>query len=158
MKCQCQDMGGCTLEVDEQSPHKTLCSYCDRNCTQPSLTIEKEVNPKDSLGVKKPRLSYVPPSSLIYQALAMQDGAEKYGPYNWREKKVIASIYIDAALRHINQWLDGEENADDSNKPHLGHALACLGIIVDALETGNLIDDRPKPGSASKLIKAFTKS
>ena len=49
-------------------------------------------------------------------------------------------------------WLDGEENAADSGKPHLAHALACLGIIVDAKETGNLVDDRPLPGVAAKLI------
>lgn len=114
-------------------------------------------NPKDLLGIKKVRLSLVPPASTLYQALAMEDGAVKYGPYNWRENKVIASIYIDAALRHISQWLDGEELASDSKKPHLGHALACLGIIVDAKETGNLVDDRPKTGAASDLIEKWKK-
>lgn len=109
-------------------------------------------NPKDRLGLKKVRLSLVPPSSIIYQALAMEDGAAKYGPYNWRENKVIASIYVDAAMRHLQSWFDGEECASDSKKPHLGHALACLGIIVDALETGNLVDDRPKVGAAARLI------
>lgn len=117
----------------------------------------QSTNPKDKIGIKKPRLSLVPPSSLIYQALAMQDGANKYGPYNWRAKKVSASVYIDACLRHILDWVDGEEFSSDANVPHLGHALACLGIIVDALETGNLVDDRPTSGSASKLIEKFTK-
>ena len=63
------------------------------NGAKPALGL----NPKDRLGLKKVRLSLVPPSSIIYQALAMEDGAVKYGPYNWRENKVIASIYIDAA-------------------------------------------------------------
>lgn len=115
------------------------------------------INPKDLLGLKKTRLSLVPPSSTIYQALAMEDGAKKYGPYNWRENAVIASIYVDAAKRHIDAWFDGEEFAPDSGKPHLGHALACLGIIVDALETGNLKDDRPLPGAAAKLLARFEK-
>jgi hypothetical protein len=109
-------------------------------------------NPKDLLGIKKVQLNLVPPSSIIYQALAMEDGAKKYGPYNWRENKVIASIYVAAAMRHLQQWYDGEELAADSQKPHLAHALACLGIIVDAKETGNLVDDRPLPGAASSLI------
>ena len=109
-------------------------------------------NPKDLLGIKKVQLNLVPPSSIIYQALAMEDGARKYGPYNWRQNKVIASIYVAAAMRHLHSWLDGEECASDSGKPHLAHALACLGIIVDAKETGNLVDDRPLPGSASRLI------
>lgn len=113
---------------------------------------ELGTNPKDLLGVKKVPLHLVPPSSIIYQALAMQDGAIKYGPYNWRENKVICSVYIAAAMRHLQQYLDGEELASDSKKPHLGHAMACLGIIIDAKETGNMVDDRPLPGAASKLI------
>lgn len=116
-------------------------------------------NPKDLLGIKKVQLNLVPSSSKIYQALAMEDGAEKYGPYNWRSKKVRASIYVAAALRHLEAWHDSrEELAEDSQKPHLGHALACLGIIVDALETGNLVDDRPLPGAAAKLIKRYKKN
>jgi len=114
-------------------------------------------NPKDLLGIKKVQLNLVPPSSIIYQALAMEDGAKKYGPYNWRENKVIASIYVAGAMRHLQQWYDGEELASDSQKPHLAHALACLGIIVDAKETGNLVDDRPLPGAASALIARLEK-
>ena len=114
-------------------------------------------NPKDLLGIKKVQLNLVPPSSVIYQALAMEDGARKYGPFNWRQNKVIASIYIAAALRHIYAFLDGENDAQDSKKPHLGHALACLGIIVDALETGNLVDDRPLAGNAQQLISRYEK-
>lgn len=114
-------------------------------------------NPKDLLGTKKPNISLVPMSSIIYQALAMEDGAKKYGPYNWRQNKVIASIYVDAAMRHLAQWFDGEELASDSQRPHLAHAMACIGIIIDAYETGNLVDNRPLPGAASKIIERFTK-
>lgn len=112
-------------------------------------------NPKDLIGVKKPRLSLVSPAGLLYEALAMQDGANKYGPYNWRGKKVRLSIYIDAAKRHMDSYFDGEELTRDSRVPHLGAAKACLGIIIDALETGNLIDDRPKSGVMSDLIEKW---
>jgi Domain of unknown function (DUF5664) len=116
------------------------------------------VNPKDLLGIKKVQLNLVPASSTIYQALAMEDGARKYGPYNWRANRVIASIYVAAALRHLQSWYDErEELASDSGKPHLGHALACIGILVDALETGNLADDRPLPGAAARLIAKWEK-
>lgn len=115
-------------------------------------------NPKDLLGIKKVQLNLVPASSIIYQALAMEDGAKKYGPYNWRENKVIASVYVAAAMRHLQAWYDsGEEVAEDSKRPHLGHAMACLGIIIDAKETGNLVDDRPPSGAAATLIKNWTK-
>jgi hypothetical protein len=120
--------------------------------------MSDETNPKDLLGVKKVRVSLVPPSSIIYQALAMENGGEKYGPYNFREKKVRASIYYEAAFRHLMSWFDGEECAADSGKPHLAHALACVGILVDATETGNLVDDRPKPGAAAALIEKWRKA
>ena len=117
--------------------------------------IQDSTNPKDLLGVKKVPLHLVPPSSLIYEAVAFRDGAKKYGPYNWRSKKVSAVIYIDAALRHIQAYLDGEDNAFDSGLPHLAHAKATLGVVIDALETGNLVDDRPPKGAAARLLERF---
>lgn len=121
------------------------------------IQMSDQTNPKDLLGMKKPRLSLVPPAGLVYAALAMANGADKYGPYNWREKKVQVMIYLEAAMRHILSYQDGEENAKDSGVPHLGHALACLLIIIDALETGNLIDNRPKAGPMADLIERYTK-
>ena len=118
---------------------------------------EPGTNPKDLVGVKKVQLNLVPAASMIYQAIAMEDGAQKYGPYNWRENKVLASIYLAACQRHLQQWQDGEECASDSKKPHLAHAIACLGILIDAYETGNLVDDRPTEGVASKLLQKWEK-
>lgn len=115
-------------------------------------------NPKTRFGVMKPNMFLVPPASKIYQALAMADGAKKYGPYNWRENKVTASIYLAAAQRHMDSWLDGEDTDPKSLVPHLGHAIACLGIIVDAIETGNVIDDRPQTGAAAALIDKHTRT
>lgn len=113
-------------------------------------------NPKDLIGLTKPPISLVSPIGLVHTAMAMKDGARKYGPYNWRDNKVIASIYVDAAMRHILQWNDGEERAEDSGAHHLGHAAACLFILLDALENGCLIDDRPTPGKTSEVIKRLT--
>lgn len=100
-------------------------------------------NPKDLLGVKKPSLSKIPPISLIWESLAMMDGGGKYGPYNWRAKDVVASIYVDAAKRHLDAWFEGQRCASDSGVHHLGHAKACCGILLDAEANGHLVDDRP---------------
>jgi hypothetical protein len=115
--------------------------------------MSDRTNPKDLLGVKKAPLGLVPPSFIISTSDALADGAAKYGAYNYRETDVRATVYLNAALRHIYSWQDGEENAEDSGFSHLSHAAACLAILVDTQSTGRLIDDRPAVGAASKMLK-----
>jgi hypothetical protein len=100
-------------------------------------------NPKDLVGATKVSITKFPPVALLHAAHALMDGAEKYGPFNWRDQPIQASIYVDACERHLLAWFDGEECASDSGVHHLGHAIGCIGILLDAQETGNLIDDRP---------------
>ncbi len=111
-------------------------------------------NPKDLLGSKKPSMSKVPAIGILWETLAMMDGAGKYGPYNWRDNKVVASIYVDACKRHLDAWLEGQRVAEDSGCHHLGHAKACLGLLLDAEATGNLIDDRPITEGSSEAYQA----
>ena len=113
-------------------------------------------NPKDLIGIKKPNIHLVPPALVIWAAKAMENGASKYGPFNWRQKKVRATIYISAAMRHLYAFLDGEDFADDSGIHHAAHAAACLGIILDARECDCLIDDRPPKGPAASLMARLT--
>lgn len=113
------------------------------NQAVPPESKASSTNPKDLIGSTKVSLSKFPAVGIVHGAHAMMDGAAKYGAYNWRAKKVGASIYVDAAMRHIAAWFEGEELAKDSQVHHLGHAIACCAILLDAQETGNLIDDRP---------------
>jgi hypothetical protein len=118
---------------------------------------EASTNPKDLLGRLKPPLHLVPQSANILEAVVFSLGARKYGgAYNWRVKPVIASIYVSAAMRHLAQWLDGQDDDAESGVSHLAHARACLGILLDALATGHLVDDRPPPGAAHALIERHT--
>jgi hypothetical protein len=115
-------------------------------------------NPKERFGKAKPNLFLVPPSAEIYLATAFQDGAVKYGPYNWRQSDVNASTYIAACKRHLASWIDGDDIDETSGVHHLAHAMACLAIILDAGECDTLHDDRPEPGFASVLIMENTKN
>lgn len=117
-----------------------------------------ETNPKDLIGITKPDLSLIPPAALVYEALAMMEGRDKYGAYNWRSKKVQAMIYLSAALRHTLAILDGEWIDPLSKKPHAGHARACYGILIDAFEGGFLIDNRPAKGPGPELIRRHTQA
>lgn len=120
--------------------------------------MTKDTNPKTQYGLAKPSPGLVPPSAILQIALAFRDGANKYGAYNWRDDPVSATTYIDAAYRHIMSWADGEERSSDANVHHLAHAAACMCILLDAQAQGTLVDDRPKAGKASEVIKAETKS
>lgn len=119
-------------------------------------TLLKSTNPKDRIGIHKPPIHLIPASALIIESMAFLDGAIKYGPYNWRKERVSASIYVGAALRHLLAWQDREELSRDARRHHLGHARACLGIILDAQAINQLVDDRPEPGAAAQLIEEFT--
>ena len=114
-------------------------------------------NPKDLVGIKKVQLGLLPAAGKIYGALAMEDGSIKYGPYNWRSNKVLMTVYLDAIERHLLALRDGENDAADSGKPHLGHIIACASILADAIEGGHLIDDRPAPGPATAVLDKYRK-
>lgn len=80
-------------------------------------------------------------------------GMLKYGRTNFRVAGVRATIYIDAALRHLGAWLECDP---DDGVPHPAAALSCLAILVDARAAGKLNDDRMVAGGYRKLVDALT--
>lgn len=99
-------------------------------------------NPKDALGAVKPQVGFIPVAAMNTVARVMELGAVKYGPYNWRSNKILLMTYAHAALRHIFAWIGGESNDPESGQPHLAHAAACMLIALDAMATGNAVDNR----------------
>ncbi len=120
-------------------------------------TEKTSTNPKDAFGRQKPGMSDIPATAIIHESLAMRHGREKYGPYNWRDKTVSLKVYVDAMYRHIMAFYDGEEFDPESGVHHLGHVRAGAGIILDAMEQGTLVDDRPTDGTASRVLAKLTK-
>lgn len=116
----------------------------------------KLTNPKDLVGSNKLHLHLFPQSAVALGSLAFLEGALKYGRSNWREAGVRASIYVDALNRHMTRWFEGEDIDPDSGIPHLGKALACIAILIDAGYAGKLEDDRMAPGGTIKAIEQLT--
>lgn len=123
----------------------------DHELEQPKKKVRLP-NPKDQIGAKKADMSVIPAVSLLHLSMAMMDGAYKYDPYNWRAAPVEARSYIAAAKRHLDTWLEGEEYSQDTQLEtteglvgvhHLGHAMACCAILLDAMAENKLIDNRP---------------
>lgn len=101
------------------------------------------MNPKDAIGQAKPCLSRLPMPVIFEVGLAMEEGAAKYGPFNWREAGIRTDVYTDAAFRHITQWIEGEDIDSDSGLSHITKAIASLVILRDGILGGNAIDSRP---------------
>jgi hypothetical protein len=108
-------------------------------------------DPKAAFGASKPNLALIPGVACAHEALALEDGAMKYGPGNWRYNEVEAMTYLAAALRHLQAYIDGERLTSDTKVHNLGAVRACCGILLDAEAQGTLKDNRPKPGKTSEV-------
>jgi len=105
--------------------------------------LKKESNPKDLAASDRLDLTLFPDTAVVYGALAMSEGSMKYGGFNYREKGIRISVYIAAVRRHLTKYYNGEWEDKKTKVPHLGSAIAGLAIIVDSVEMGKAIDDRP---------------
>ncbi|MAD95805.1 MAG: hypothetical protein CMB99_00615 [Flavobacteriaceae bacterium] len=134
--------------------HRDEDLYGERHDEKPTPAPAK--NPKTAIGRTKPAMvSVIPTASLLHLGEVMKLGATKYGPFNWRETPVPAEVYVDAAMRHLLSWFDGEDRDPESGMSHLGHVMACCAIIIDAQENGMLDDNRPKAGRVGQMIANF---
>jgi hypothetical protein len=94
-------------------------------------------------------------------SFCMYDGGVKYAPVNWRDIAVKLSIYAEAGLGHFASILDGKDYDPVTALHHAGYAMSCGAIILDALITDSLIDDRfavrrQRPGAlASRDIVGY---
>lgn len=100
-------------------------------------------NVKTAAAANKPKTSAVPPIAIMALGSAMQNGADKYGKFNWRGTEVTASVFYDAMMRHLAAWYSGENFAPDSGVHHLAHLMAGAAIVLDAEHNKVFIDDRP---------------
>lgn len=105
-----------------------------------------EENPKKAFGDAKPGIGNVPASVLQELGPAMDEGAEKYGRYNWRDTSVQAETYYNSTIRHLMQWWEGEDIDPDSGISHVTKAIAGLFVLRDAMIHEKFIDDRPQKG------------
>ena len=122
-----------------------------------SEDTRKPSNPKDKMAITRLDLSLFPSTAKAYGALAMTEGDLKYGGYNYRTAGVKASVYCSAASRHMDKWFNGEWADQKTGVPHLASALACIGVLIDAIECDKLNDDRPPSCDMDELFNKMEK-
>lgn len=104
----------------------------------------KAADPKAHL---KAPLELIPPCAAEAEAFVLYHGAvtKGRGKWNWRQPGqrchlmgMVAAIERHCLAIKRGEWLDPE-----SGKPHMAHIRAGAGIVMDAMEFGSLVDDRP---------------
>lgn len=93
-------------------------------------------------GGKAP-LSLIDPYAQMEEARVLLYGAEKYDAFNWRGG-IAYSRLLDAALRHIHAFIDGEDADPESGLPHIAHARCNLGFLLRMCLDRPDLDDRYK--------------
>lgn len=131
--------------MTKQDP-KTIFSHI-ADAIDAHFQVGKPTNPKDAIGVRKAPMSTVPGGVLAEIGVALLEGAAKYGRSNYRASGGRASVYYDAAMRHMIAWWEGEDIDAESGLSHVTKAIASLVVLRDVMMRGNLTDDRP-PASA----------
>jgi len=89
----------------------------------------------------KAPLSMIPYEALIEAARVFDFGKDKYGRDNWRGGFEWTRL-IDAALRHISEFNNGEDCDKESGYSHIGHALCCLMMLMSHIKRGYGKDNR----------------
>jgi hypothetical protein len=89
----------------------------------------------------KPPMGLLDTFALVQIARVLAFGAQKYAAHNWR-KGMEWSRMVDAMLRHILAWNDGEDNDPESGLSHLAHAGCCLMFLLNYELTHTEFDDR----------------
>jgi len=90
----------------------------------------------------KPPLALLPSAGLREIAMVQAYGALKYGTtHNFRSGMEV-SRNLSCALRHIYEYIDGNDLDNESGRHHLAHAACRLMFILQNINDDVLIDDR----------------
>jgi hypothetical protein len=91
----------------------------------------------------KPPLSLISRYANDQEALVLAFGAMKYDRWNWA-RGLAWSRVLDAALRHLTAYADGEDVDPETGLSHLAHARCCTGFLLDYIKEHPELDDRRK--------------
>lgn len=78
----------------------------------------------------KPPLSLISRTALEEEAKVMEFGKQKYGTHNWRAGMDFSRL-MDATLRHVYAFADGEDMDKETGLSHLAHARCCLAFLLE---------------------------
>ena len=130
------------------------CSVCGLNPYErlgnsviPEESYKDPVDPKQSQAVKKMNFDAVPISLLLHAQPGNQNGADKYGLYNWLQLddgSMSMSTYLNALQRHLILFRAGQDLTSDTGIHNLDSMISGLAVLRDAMLFNKVKDDRVK--------------
>lgn len=84
---------------------------------------------KDDVG--KLRLDLILPDWIEGIGKVLTHGANKYKPSSWQNVEDGINRHYSAAMRHIVAYRKGEYNDNETNQPHLYHAITNLLFVIN---------------------------
>lgn len=93
----------------------------------------------------KAPLTWIPMEALQAEAQVFRFGGNKYGRNNYK-KGMQWTRLLDAALRHIYAYANGEDKDPESGISHLAHARCSLAMVL-LYEAHKLGEDDRKEGT-----------
>lgn len=111
------------------------------------MSKNKPVDPKQSQASKKMCFDAIPISLLVRAQPASQDGADKYGAWNWlklEDGSMSLNTYLNALQRHLLLYRAGQDYTSDSGIHNLDAMISGLAVVRDAMMFNKVTDDRTK--------------
>lgn len=114
------------------------------HCSDPSpRTSEATLRPKaKTFDAGKAPLATVPRAAIDEIAHVQAYGHEKYGDFHNYRKGMEVTRNLSCALRHIRDYLNGNDADEESGRHPLGHAITRLAFVLQNIHDGTAIDDR----------------
>ena len=90
----------------------------------------------------KPMMGYILhyPSVMEIISRIMEYGALKYNEMNWKKGGKPDKEYLDAAMRHLTQWVNGIPFDGESGCSHLGQAIWNLITLLQNNYPDQIVD------------------
>ncbi len=105
----------------------------------------------------KPKSSYILHYSKVIEVIAriLEVGEIKYEPFNWKKGGNTDESYLNAAIRHMEKFVNGETFDREYGTHHLGHAIWNLMTMFELNDHEVL--DLVKYNKAIKKLKKLKK-
>lgn len=138
-KMPCPTQEGCHyMQVIGQLPTSSPITYSHGNISDSPAKAK-------TYDDGKPPLAHLPWDALREVAMVQAYGQSKYGDFYNYKKGMELSRNLSCAIRHITDFMDGDDLDDESGRSHLAHAACRVLFALQNIKDGVAIDDRYHP-------------